>query len=55
MGDASPKCPKCGQDMTFYSGETFSEHYFCSRCNQFLRVSRPVQFYAKSPFKPKIH
>lgn len=49
------KCPSCGKDMTFYSSETYSEHYVCLGCNQFLDIPRPVNFYKKNPFKPKIY
>ena len=53
MERTDPKCPGCDREMTFYSSETFSEHYICPDCNRFLVVPRPLDFYSKNPFKPK--
>ena len=50
-----PRCPRCGKDMTFYSSETYSEHYICLGCNQFLVIPRAMDFYKKNPFKPRIY
>jgi len=55
MERTTPKCPDCGEDMTLYSGGTHSEHYFCSDCEKFVVVPRPIDFFRKSPFKPKIY
>ena len=53
MEKADPKCPDCDREMTFYSSETFTEHYICPDCNRFLVVQRPLNFYSKNPFKPR--
>ncbi len=55
MEDLDPKCPKCGEEMAFFSSDTTSEHYVCSDCNKFLTVPRPIGFYRRNPFKPDIY
>jgi transposase-like protein len=55
MEKTIPKCPGCGEEMTFYSGETYSEHYFCPDCDRFIVVPRKGDFFRKNPFKPKIY
>ena len=48
-----PECPGCGEKMTFYSSDAFSEHYMCANCNRFLGIPRRAGFFSKSPFKPR--
>jgi len=55
MDVADPRCPKCGEDMAFFSSDASSAHYICSNCNEFLTVPRPAGFYRRSPFKPDIY
>ena len=55
MEDVDPRCPKCGEDMAFFSSNISNEHYVCSKCNKFLTVPRPAKFYRKNPFKPDIY
>jgi transposase-like protein len=55
MERTAPKCPDCGEKMTFYSGETYTEHYICTDCDRFTVIPRPINFFNKNPFKPKIY
>ena len=55
MERTAPKCPDCGEKMTFYSGETYTEHYICTDCERFTVIPRPIDFFNKNPFKPKIY
>ena len=48
-----PACPGCGKKMTFYSSDVFSEHYMCASCNRFQAIPRRLDFFSKSPFKPR--
>ncbi len=49
-----PNCPKCGGDMIFFSSEIHVEHYRCPKCDTFVTVQRPNDFFDRNPFKPRI-
>jgi predicted RNA-binding Zn-ribbon protein involved in translation (DUF1610 family) len=49
MEKTAPGCPTCGEKMTYFSSDIFTEHYMCAKCNRFVGIPRGVDFFAKSP------